>query len=217
MRRKCVYDVPGWPPVTAGRDTWQVMSTPQTEPTGRAGRYQRSAIGLITSLVVTVIGLGALFYFTGLFRNDLEIKPEAIDYADTIESVQRGGLEPVYPATLPEGWIATGVDVDPEGEPVFMLRMLTDDERYVAVRQEDASPVALARASIDEDAVEADGYQVPSTVTDPVARDWKGFADDGGDRAYVAEYGDDSLIVFGSASAKELQQIIDSLVTTPID
>lgn len=192
------------------------MSTPQREPAGKAGRYQRSAIGLVTSLVVTVIGLGALFYFTGLFRNDLEIKPEAIDYRETIESVQRGGLTPVYPATLPEGWIATGVDVDPDGEPVFMVRMLTDDDRYVAVRQEDASPVALARASIDEDAVETAGHRVPDAVTDPVARDWKGFADEGGDHAYVAEYGDDSLIVFGSAPVKELQAIVDSLVTTPV-
>lgn len=192
------------------------MSTPKTEPSGKAGRYQRSAGGLVTSLVVTVIGLGALLYFTGAFRHDLEIKPEAIEYAETIESAQQAGLTPTYPATLPDGWIATGVDIVPGDDPVFMVRLLTDDGDFVGVRQEDSTIPALLAQWVDEETQVADGYTVPAGVSAPVVREWKGYTDDGGDTAFAAEYGDDSLIVFGSASAKDLKVIIERLTTAPI-
>lgn len=193
------------------------MSSPQTQPTGKAGRYQRSVTGLVTSLVVTVIGLGALLYFTGIFRNDLEIKPEAIDYLETVESAQQAGLVPVYPATLPEGWIATGVEIEPGDDPVFMLRMLTDENRFVAVRKEDATIPGMLAAWVDDEAQVADGYTVPDDVQSPVARTWKGYTDEGGDTAFGAELGEETLLVFGSAPAEDLQAIIDSLVATPID
>jgi hypothetical protein len=192
------------------------MSTPKTEPTGKAGRYQRSAAGLVTSLVVTVIGLGALLYFTGAFRHDLVIKPEAIDYAGTIASAQKAGLTPVYPSTLPDCWIARGVDIVPGDDPVFMVRLLTDDGDFVGVRQEDSTIPALLAKWVDEETQVADAYTVPASVTAPVVRDWKGYTDDGGDTAFAAELGDDSLLVFGSASARDLQVVVDSLTTEPI-
>mgnify|MGYP006153648855 CR=1 FL=1 len=38
----------------------------QQEPTGRPGRYQRSAAGLVSSLVVTVVVIGGLGSITGV-------------------------------------------------------------------------------------------------------------------------------------------------------
>ena len=192
------------------------MSTQQAEPTGRAGRYQRSAAGLVVSLVVTVVGIGAILWFMGAFRHDFEAKPETIDYLETVESAQQAGLKPVYPPALPDGWIATGVEVTPGEDPVFMLRMLTHDNRFVAVRQEDSSVTALLSVWVDEEVSAVEAYTVPDDVRRPVARTWKGYADEGGDTAYAAEVGDQTLLVFGSADAAELRAIIDSLVTTPL-
>lgn len=189
----------------------------QPEPTGRPGRYQRSAAGLVSSLVVTVVVIGGLLYFLGAFRHDFEAKPEAIDYLDTVESAQQAGLTPVYPRSLPDGWIATGVDIEPGDDPVFMLRMLTDDRRFVAVRREDASVTALLSVWVDEKVEVAEGHTVPDEVRRPVARTWKGYTDEGGDTAYAAEIGEDTLLVFGSAPAAELQDVIASLVTDPVD
>ena len=192
------------------------MSSQQTEPAGKPGRYQRSAVGLVTSLVVTVVAIGGLLYFMGVFRPDFETKPEAIDYLETVQSAQQAGLEPAYPPTLPDGWIATGVDIVPGDDPVFMLRLLTDDDRFVAVRLEDSSVGALLAAWVDEDTAEADPYVVPDSVRSPVARDWEGYTDKGGDTAYAAEKGDATLLVFGSAPAEDLHTIIDRLVTAPV-
>lgn len=193
------------------------MSSERVEPTGRPGRYQRSAAGLITSLVVTVLVIGGVLFFLSAFRNDLEVEPESIDYLEPVGAAQQAGLSPVYPAALPEGWIATGTDIEVQDGRAFMLRMLTDDERFVAVRREDASVTALLTRWVDEEVEVAGGYTVPDAVRRPVARTWKGYTDADGDTAYAAELGEDTVLVFGSASAEELQDIVDSLVTTPID
>ena len=182
-----------------------------TEPTGRPGRYQRSAVSLVVSLIVTVAAIGALLYFMGIFRDDYESRPDKVDYLAAVASAEGAGLAPVYPSSIPKGWIATGVDVVPGDEPVFMVRFLTDDDRFVAVRREDSSASALASAWVDEDAKPAKGYTVPDDVRRPVARSWEGYADDGGDTGYVAEVGDDHVIVFGSAPAADLHTVIDRL------
>ncbi|MFJ9314889.1 DUF4245 family protein [Pimelobacter simplex] len=193
------------------------MSTQQTESPGRPGRYQRSFNGLISSLLVTVLVIGGLLYFMGAFRNSTEIEPEAVDYLETVQSAQQAGLTPVYPSALPKGWIATGVDVTPSAEdPVFMIRMLSDDERFVAVRQERATSSALLTKWVDEETQAGAGYTVPASVAAPVAREWKGYTDKGGDSAYVAKVGENTVLVFGSASKQDLQSIVDALVTTKI-
>ncbi|WP_436701699.1 DUF4245 family protein [Nocardioides sp. BYT-33-1] len=192
------------------------MSTQQAEPSGSPGRYQRSAVGLVTSLVVTVVAIVGMLYFMGAFRSDLEIEPESVDYLETVQSAQQAGLTPIYPAALPKGWIATGVDVTPGDDPLFMVRMLTDDGKFAAVRQEDASAAALLSQWVDEETEPADGYTVPADVPGPVARDWKGYTDSGGDSAYVAEVGDETVLVFGSAPAKDLRALVDALVTAPV-
>jgi hypothetical protein len=192
------------------------MSTQQApQPTEKPGRYNRSFNGLIASMVVTVVALGALLIFMGFFRNDLVVKTEPIDYPGTIADVQQAGLEPVYPMPLPKGWIATGVDIPTTDEPGFMVRLLTDHSRFVGVRQEKASPGALLSRWVDPDTTPIAGYTVPADQARPLARDWKGYTD-GRDTAYVAAVGDATVLVYGSASPKELQRIVDVLVTTPI-
>lgn len=192
------------------------MSTEQAPPTGKPGRYQRSAAGLVVSLVVTVVAIGALLYFMGIFRPDFETKPTAVDYLDTVEALQLSDQHPVYPATLPEGWIATSVTVPTEKDPYFMVGMLNDDDEFVAVRQEDTSFGAMLAGSVDEETQPADGYAVPDSVRRPVARDWKGYTDDGGDTAYLAEVGDQSVMVFGSAPVADLHAVIDALTTDKV-
>lgn len=192
------------------------MSMQQPEPSGRPGRYQRSAAGLVASLVVTVLALGGVMWFMGIFRNDLEVKPEEVDYLATVESLQESGQRPVYPPDLPAGWIATGVDVVPGNDPAYGLRLLTDDNRFVGIRQEDSSSTALLATWVDEETESAAPYSVPATVERPVARYWEGWTDDGGDTAYSTTIGEETVLVFGSASAEELQGLIDSLVRRPV-
>ncbi|GAA4809236.1 DUF4245 domain-containing protein [Nocardioides caeni] len=193
------------------------MSNEQQAP-GRPGRYQRTTGGLVASMVVTVLGVGALLWFMGIFRPDFETRPEAVDYLDTVAAAQLADLEPIYPARLPDGWIATSVEVDPAGEPVFRVGLLTDDDKFVSVEQQDASPLTLVGGCFNgEEPVEIDGFVVPTDVPRPVAREWEGYSDGDRNVGYVAEVGDVTVLVCGSAPEAELQAVVASLTTAPID
>ena len=115
----------------------------------------------------------------------------------------------VYPAGLPAGWIATSATFIPGDDPAFGVGMLTDDEQFVGVRQEDAPPDDLLTTYVDEETTEGEELAVPGSV----ARTWRSFTDAGGDRAYAATLGDDEVLVYGSASAADLRQVIGSLTT----
>lgn len=180
--------------------------------TGRPGRYQRSGGGLLAALLITVVGVVAFLGFRALVRTDLEVEPESVDYLETVGLAQDAGVRPVYPASLPDGWIATGVEVEPGDEPAFGVRMLTDDEQFVGVRQAAESVTALLSTYVDEETAEEEPIEVDGSV----ASTWEGYSDDGDDLAYAAEVGEETVLVYGSASASDLRAVVESLTDEPV-
>ncbi|TYL45751.1 DUF4245 family protein [Nocardioides sp. BGMRC 2183] len=191
-------------------------SAEQPSTQGKPGRYQRSFGGLVVSMVVIVLALGALYGFTGLFREKPVYEPESIDYLTSVAAAQDAGVKAVYPSELPEGWTATGVDLDPADTTTFGLRMLTEGDKFVGIQQEEDSVTGLVTEWVDAEATETDDYLVPDTVSDPVAVQWAGYEDEGGDTGYVADLGKVTVLVYGSAPPEDLQQIIDLLTRAPV-
>ena len=183
-----------------------------TSSANRPGKYQRSAGGLVAALVITVVGVGALLWVLSLFRPDNEVRPEEVDYLQIASEAQDAGLTPVYPSSLAGGWIATAYDVQAGEDPILEIRMLTGDENFVAVHQESAAASDLVREYVDEETTPIDIYSLRSTV----AEAWQGYEDEGGDTAYAAEVGDQTVLVYGSASPEELQNLIGRLTTEPV-
>ena len=179
----------------------------------RPGRYPRTATGLLGAMIVIVLGVLVVVGFMSLFREDTEVEPEAVDYLEIVGAAQDADLQPAYPAELPEGWIARRAEVTPDERPDFDLALLTDDEEFVGVvwTDEDLDDLLADRVD-DEDVEDAD----PLTVSESVASEWQGYADPGGDRAYAAEVGDRTVLVYGSASEEDLAGIVSSLTTAPL-
>jgi hypothetical protein len=180
-------------------------------PGQRPARYPRTANGLVGSMIVTLLVIGAFVTVRALGRDDLEVKPEPVDYRSTVATVQESGRTVVYPADLPEGWIATSVHVVPGDDPAFGVGLLTADGEFAGVRQEDAPLDDLLATYVDDEATEGK----PLRVTGSVARTWRSFSDSGGDRAYAATLGDDEVLVYGSASAADLRRLLGTLTTEP--
>lgn len=178
----------------------------------KPGRYSRTANGLIASLVVTVLAVLAFVGFRALTTEDLEVRPEPVDYLETVEQVQASDLQVVYPPELPEGWTATNVAYVPGDRPAFGLSILTADETFVGVRQEDESLSDLLATYVDEEASEEE----PTEFDSPIATTWETYTDEGGDTAYATEIGDDTLLVYGSASEDDLRLLLESLTTDPL-
>jgi hypothetical protein len=181
-------------------------------PEGRPGRYQRSIAGGIGSLIVLVVVVLAFVFFRGVFRDNGAVEVDPVDYLAVVGPAQQARMRVVYPPSLPSGWKATSVDFDPGERPAWGVGMLTDDGKFVGVRQEDSSLDSLLDANVDEDAVEGDTV----TVEGAIVPEWQEWSDEGGDHAYAASVGDYEVLVFGTASTDDLLTIVRSLTDAPL-
>ncbi len=173
----------------------------------KPGRYQRSSNGLVGALIVTLLAIGAFVLVRSLARADVEVEREPVDYAAAADAARGAGFDVVAPASLPEGWIATAVDLRQTDPPLWGLGLLTDEDTFVGLRQEDESVEDLVERNIDEDALEGDPLELDSAV----GSTWQTWTDEGGDTGYSIEYGDETLLVYGSAPAADLQALIGLL------
>jgi hypothetical protein len=208
-----VSEVPGTDPRPEQPPAAPTTPTTPTAPGPPAGtrpaRYPRTANGLIGSLIVTVLVILAFVALRALNRDDLEVKPEPVDYLATVADAQAGGYTLVYPESLPDGWIADSIDFVPGDRPAWGIGMLTDDGRFVGIRQEDAPVDELLDTYVDKDPDEGGSVDVPGTV----APTWRTFSDAGGDHAFAAEVGRDTVLVYGSAGVADLRELLELLST----
>lgn len=174
---------------------------------GQPSRYTRSFGGMTGALIVTVIAVLAFVAWRGLFRSDVDDTPVAVDWQESVEVAEQAGLEVVHPRELPAGWIATSVDLSAGDEPRWGMGVLTDDGRFVGIRQQDTSVDALVELYVDEKAEPGDEATVASEITDT----WQTWSDEGGDRGYATEIGDEALLVYGSAPAEDIEAYLGLL------
>jgi hypothetical protein len=174
----------------------------------QAGRYQRSTQGLVGALIVTLVVIAAFVAFRALNRDDLEIKPEPVDYLGSVKYIEQSGDSVVYPPALPKGWICTTAHYAPGRHPEWDLGVLTDAGTFVGLREEDAPVDELVRDYVDKNAAEGP----PVHLDSPLGRQWRTFTDSGGDYALVVERDDETLIVYGSADDQEIRDFAASLV-----
>lgn len=185
--------------------------TPQSgAPAGqRPGRPPRTTNGLIGALVITMLAIGAFVLLRSLTSQDLDVKPTAVDYLGVVSDAQAGGVQLVYPESLPKGWIADSVQYVPGTRRAWGIGMLTGDGTFVGLRQEDASLDDLLTTYVDKSPSEGD----PIRVTGSVATTWSSWSDDGGDHAYAAKVGQDTVLVYGSADTADLRLVLGELST----
>lgn len=177
----------------------------------KPGRYQRSTGGLVGALIVTLVCVFAFVGWRELFRGDMESEVLPIEWQESVKLADSEGLPIVRPAELPEGWRATSVHLRGVGGVQWGLGLLTDDGAFVGIRQQDVSVSELVQTYVDKAAVQGDDVTVSSRVTDT----WQTWSDDGGDRGYSTELGDDALLVYGSAPAADLEELIGLLEPAP--
>ena len=191
------------------------------EQTGRPGKYNRSPGGLVVALVTTVVVIAALGIFMRAFRHDTDVKPVHVNYLAAVRDAQGAELsgvklEPVYPTELPLGYFATQAQV-PEDDDGFQINLLRGDKDFIGIRVAKKAVIAqLVHEDIDPNATGATGYVVPDEIAGPLARRWDGYRDNGGDTGYSATIGNLKVLVYGSAPAEDLQQVVDRLTTAPL-
>ncbi len=183
------------------------------DPRERPARYSRTPNGLLAALIVTVLAVAAFVVFRSSFRDDPELDNETVDYVEPVKAAQENGIDLVYPSALPTGWRVTSVDFVPGTRPAWGIGMLTDEGRFVGLRQEDADVDELLEAYVDEN---ADPGDQGSFESDLQTGTWQTWTDSGGDLAYSTALanGEDSgetVLVFGSAGRDDQEELISVL------
>jgi len=168
---------------------------------GQPSRYTRSFNGMVGALIVTVIAVLAFVGGRGRWRSDVDNGPEAVDWQARVERARQADLAVVHPRELPAGWRATSTELAAGDDPRWSLGVLTDEGRFVGIRQQDTSVADLVELYVDEDAEAGDDATVTSDITDT----WQTWSDDGGDVGYSTELGDEALLVYGSAPAEDVE------------
>lgn len=193
-----------------------MSETGQRAPSGKPGRYQRTTGGLIGSMIVAVVFVLGIVFLGGFFRDTPEVEVEAVDYLPAVAALQDAGRQVAYPPTLPDGWKATSVDVDRGQRPGWGIGMLTDDGRFLGIRQEDDDVDDLVEQYVDENAADGD----PVTAPGALAPEWQTFTDEGGDHGYAAtigtDVGEETLLVYGSAPVEDLERLLLLLTLDPL-
>lgn len=173
----------------------------------KPGRYQRSSNGLIGAMIVTLLAIGAFVLMRSVTRADLDVEREPVDYAAAATAARGAGFDVIAPTSLPAGWRTTAVDLQQTDPPLWGLGILTDADKFVGLRQEDRSVQDLVETNIDDDATEGD----PLSLDSALGSEWQTWTDEGGDTGYSIEYGDQTVLVYGSAPAADLQDFIGLL------
>ncbi len=183
---------------------------------GGAGRYTRSFNGMVGAMVFIVALVLLLVLFRTLISDPPEGgRPPAVDYLATVQGLQQNGFDPVYPESLPDGWVATEVGAELGEDPSYRINLYTPDDNFVGIRQESAAGIdveTMLTEYVDENHA---GEDPLVGVGDLVPR-WDGWSDSGGDLAYSAVVGGETVLVFGDVSTAELAGFVALLSTTEI-
>jgi hypothetical protein len=139
----------------------------------------------------------------------------AVDFLDTVRSVQSAGIQIAYPGSLPEGWIAQEPTFTPGDRPVWMLPMLTDAGKYVGIHQADAPLTDMLATDMPKGARQGEDVQIDSALPGDQATTWSSWSDGTRDHGFATTVGDDTLLVYGSAPVEDLKKLIGLLTTAP--
>jgi hypothetical protein len=183
----------------------------------RPSRYDRSFSGLLAAMVVTVVCVGGYVGFRALTRDQPDIVQE-VDYLADVSELQDAGAQLVYPCAIPDGWRSSSTSFTRGTPPQWGVGFVTDDDEFVGLRQEDSDVDDLLHTYVDEAPSQGEDA---TPVNQLGAATWETWSDDGGDHAFSttlpAPLEGQTLLVYGSASVAQQEQLIELLGTGPTD
>lgn len=158
---------------------------------GQAGRYQRSAAGMVGAMVVLVAVVVGFVVFRDANRSDPADPVRALDYGRDAEFArEQASFALVAPPSLPDGWRATTVEYVPGPDDRWHLGMLTSQDRYVGLEQSADSVATMVETHVDPVTEKGDPVQVGGVP-------WATYSDAGGDLALVRRADGTTTLVVG--------------------
>jgi len=153
-----------------------------------------------TTAIMGALLLGA--FAVGQLVTVTPDRPERrVDLADAVAGAQAvATFDVVAPDALPKGWVANSTRSGPEA---WHLGVLTDDDKYVGLEQTTTS----VKGIVDDFAPDSR----PAGTAQLAGQAWQVRTESDGDRIYVRDLGESSVLVIGSVRRTELERYVSSL------
>lgn len=170
------------------------------------GRYQRSFSGMVGAMVVLLVVVIGFVVFRAVNRNDVENPVKPIDISQPVEYAREQAKFPLLaPDELPEGWIATSVRFGGSGrQQTWHLGMLTEDQKYVGLEQQQETVDDMVEQHVDEEAERGDDVEIDGET-------WQTFTDEDDDLALVRETPEVTTLVVGRVDQETLEELLATL------
>jgi hypothetical protein len=157
----------------------------------------------------TTAVMGALLLGLVLVGQLVTVTPERseseVDLADAVTGAQATAtFDVLAPRGMPDGWIATSARFTSDA---WHLGVLTDDDKYIGLEQTTTS----AKTIIDDFAPRSRTVREVQVAGD----EWQLRTEADGDRVYVRDVGDTSVLVVGSAGRADMERYLSSLSSDP--
>jgi len=157
----------------------------------QAGRYQRSAGGMVGAMVLLVLLLVAWIGFKALTTSQPDSAVHTVDYAQVVGPARKAAsFDLLAPRSLPDGWRATSVSFRDSRPQHWHLGVLTDQDRYVGLEQGTGPVGSMVAQYVDKSAQRGAGVDVAGST-------WSTYTDAGGDLALVRRTGGTTTLVVG--------------------
>ena len=167
---------------------------------GSVGDTFRNALrttAVMGALLLVVVLLGQLVTVT-------PDRPEReVDFADAVTGAKAAAtFDVIAPRNLPRGWVTTSARFSSEA---WHLGVLTPEDKYIGLEQATTS----VKGIIDDFAPKS---RAAGTVR-VGGETWRMRTESDGDRIYVRDMGESSVLVIGSAGRADLERYVSSLVS----
>jgi hypothetical protein len=186
-------------------------------PPEQPSRYNRSFGGLVAAMIATLVFVAAYVGFRALTRDQPEVEQE-VDYASCVAYLQEADVTVAYPASLPPGWTATSIHFERGDPPQWSIGMLTADDEFVGVVQQQEDVDDLLDHYVDPSPQQGEDASPDNTLG---VTSWQTWSDAGGDHAFSTELAagplaGQTLLVYGSAPVADQEAVLGLLTLDPV-
>lgn len=158
-------------------------------------------------MIVCVVAVVAYWVLQNGTHSAPSYTPQAVDYTGTVKEIQAAGQSVVYPSSLPAGWKATDARYTPGDQPTWAVPMLTKAGTFAGLQVERTPVLDVVHQYVDKNAHQGSLVTIHSSVGDT----WLSWSDSGGDHGFSAKVGQDTVLVYGSASVSDLETLVGLL------
>lgn len=165
---------------------------------GSRGRTFGDAVRTTVIMGVLLLGL----FVVGQLVTVTPDRPELrVELGDAVAGARRTAkFDVIAPTTLAPGWIANSARSGPDA---WHLGVLTPEDKYIGLEQ----AMTSVRGIVDDFAPESRAAGTVSLNGEA----WQVRTESDGDRIYVRDFGETSVLVIGSARRAELERYVSSL------